>query len=212
MSDHALLAILLALPFAGSLAAMLLPVNARNAEAWLAGAIVLGALLIVSSFYPDVGVGGVVRASFEWLPTYGVDFALRMDGYAWLFAVLVTGIGLLVVVYARYYMSAQDPVPRFFTFLLAFMGSMLGVVLSGNLIQIVFFWELTSLFSFLLIGYWHHNAAAREGARMALVVTSAGGLCLLAGVLVLGHIVRSYDLDRVLASRAAIHSHELYVP
>ena len=70
--------------------------------------------------------------------------------------------------YARYYMSPQDPVPRFFSFLLAFMGSMLGVVLSGNLIQIVFFWELTSLFSFLLIGYWHHNAAARDGARMAL--------------------------------------------
>ena len=63
-------------------------------------------------------------------------------------------------------MSPRDPVPRFFAFLLAFMGSMLGVVLSGNLIQLVFFWELTSLFSFLLIGYWHHNPEAREGARM----------------------------------------------
>ena len=65
-------------------------------------------------------------------------------------------------------MSPDDPVPRFFSFLLAFMGSMLGMVLSGNLIQLVFFWELTSLFSFLLIGYWHHNASARDGARMAL--------------------------------------------
>jgi multicomponent K+:H+ antiporter subunit A len=212
MSDHTLLAILLALPFAGSVVAMLLPVNARNAEAWLAGAIAVCALVIVASLYPDVGGGGVVRASFDWLPTYGVDFTLRMDGYAWLFAVLVTGIGLLAIVYARYYMSPQDPVPRFFSFLLAFMGSMLGVVLSGNLIQIVFFWELTSLFSFLLIGYWHHNAAAREGARMAVVVTSAGGLCLLAGVLVLGHIVGSYGLDEVLASRDVIQSHELYVP
>ena len=103
-----------------------------------------------------------------------------------------------MVLYARYYMSPADPVPRFFSFFLAFMGSMLGVVLSGNLIQLVFFWELTSLFSFLLIGYWHHNAAARDGARMALIVTSAGGLCLLAGVLLLGHIVGSYDLDAVL--------------
>ena len=92
---------------------------------------------------------------------------------------LVTGIGFLVVLYARYYMSPADPVPRFFSFLLAFMGAMLGIVLSGNLIQLVFFWELTSLFSFLLIGYWHHNAHARDGARMALIVTSAGGLCLL---------------------------------
>ena len=73
-------------------------------------------------------------------------------------------------------MSPEDPVPRFFAFLLAFMGAMLGVVLSGNLIQLVFFWELTSLFSFLLIGYWHHNAAARDGARMALTVTATGGL------------------------------------
>ncbi len=81
---------------------------------------------------------------------------------------LVTGIGALVVVYARYYLSPTDPVPRFFSFFLAFMGAMLGVVLSGNLIQLVFFWELTSLFSFLLIGYWHHRADARRGARMAL--------------------------------------------
>ena len=125
---------------------------------------------------------------------------------------LVTGIGFLVVLYARYYMSPADPVPRFFSFLLAFMGAMLGIVLSGNLIQLVFFWELTSLFSFLLIGYWHQNAHARDGARMALTITSAGGLCLFAGVLVIGHIVGSYDLDRVLASGDVIRSHPLYLP
>ena len=89
---------------------------------------------------------------------------------------LVTGIGFLVVLYARYYMSPNDPVPRFFSFLLAFMGSMLGIVIAGNLIVLVFFWELTSIFSFLLIGYWHHNAGARDGARMAFVVTGLGGL------------------------------------
>lgn len=102
----------------------------------------------------------------------------RLDGFAWLFCMLVLGIGSLVVLYARYYMSASDPVPRFFSFFLAFMGAMMGVVLSGNLIQMVLFWELTSLFSFLLIGYWHHRRDARRGARMALTVTGAGGLCL----------------------------------
>src|SRR5690606_37085879 len=106
----------------------------------------------------------------------------------------------LVVLYARYYMSAEDPVPRFFSFLLAFMGSMTGLVLSGNLIQLVFFWELTSLLSFALIGYWYHLGAARDGARMALTITASGGLALFVGVLVLGHIVGSYDLDEVLAS------------
>ena len=154
--------------------------------------------LLAWTAYPEMANGQVLRFDCAWLPALGLDFTLRMDGFAWMFAMLVTGIGFLVVLYARYYMSPADPVPRFFSFFLAFMGSMLGVVLSGNLIQLVFFWELTSLFSFLLIGYWHHNAAARDGARMALIVTSAGGLCLFAGALLLGRIVGSYDLDAVL--------------
>ena len=102
--------------------------------------------------------------------------------------------------------------PRFFAFLLAFMGAMMGVVISGNLVQLAFFWELTSLFSFLLIGYWHHTAAARDGARMALTVTATGGLALFAGVLVLGHIVGSYELDVVLAAGDRIREHPLYLP
>ncbi|MEP6606508.1 MAG: monovalent cation/H+ antiporter subunit A, partial [Nitrosospira sp.] len=134
-----------------------------------------------------------------------------MDGFAWLFAMLVTVMGTLVVLYARYYMAVQDPVPRFFSFFLAFMGSMLGVVLSGNLIQLVVFWELTSLTSFMLIAYWYHRLDARRGARMALTVTAAGGLCLLAGVLILGRIVGSYDLDIVLASGDLIRAHSWYL-
>ena len=195
-----LLIALIALPFAGSCLAALFRANARNAEAYLAGFVSLAAFLLVVASYPQVVDGGVIQYRADWVPELGLEFSLRMDGFAWMFAVLVTGIGFLVVLYARYYMSPADPVPRFFSFLLAFMGAMLGIVLSGNLIQLVFFWELTSLFSFLLIGYWHQNAQARDGARMALIVTSAGGLCLFAGVLVIGHIVGSYDLDRVLAS------------
>ena len=127
-----------------------------------------------------------------------------------MFAVLVTVIGALVSLYARYYMSPEDPVARFYAFFLAFMGAMLGVVLSGNLVQLVVFWELTSLVSFLLIGYWHHRVDARRGARMALTVTGAGGLALLGGVVVLGHIVGSYDLDAVLASGDVVRAHPLY--
>jgi multicomponent K+:H+ antiporter subunit A len=207
-----LLLAIVALPFLGSLLAAMLPANARNAEAWLAGAVSLAAFGLAANFYPEMANGQILRLDFEWLPAFGLAFALRMDGFAWLFSLLVTGFGFLVVLYARYYMSPQDPVPRFFSFFLAFMGSMAGVVLSGNLIQIVFFWELTSVFSFLLIGYWHHNAAARDGARMALVVTSVGGLCLFAGALILGRIAGSYDLDQVLAAREAIQAHELYLP
>src|SRR5688572_12260733 len=210
--DAWLLIAVIALPFVGSCLAVLFRENARNAEAYLAGIVTLVALLLVISAYPLVVDGGVVQYKARWIPELGLEFSLRMDGFAWVFSALVTGIGVLVVLYARYYMDPADPVPRFFSFLLAFMGAMLGIVLSGNLVQLVFFWELTSLFSFLLIGYWHQNAQARDGARMALIATSAGGLCLFAGVLILGHIVGSYDLDRVLASGDAIRSHALYLP
>ena len=208
----ALLPILLLLPFLGSLAASFLPRQGKHVlPAWLAASVAATGLLITASLFPFVRNGDVVRFTLEWLPQVGLDFALRMDGFAWLFSLLITLIGLLVVVYARYYISAEDPIPRFFSLLLAFMGAMLGIVLSGNLILLSIFWELTSLFSFLLIGYWHHNATARDGARMALTVTGIGGFCLLAGVLVLGHIVGSYDLDKVLASGDLIRSHDLYL-
>ena len=212
ISAETLLILVIALPFVGSCLISLFRANALNTEAYLAGAVALIATLLVIATYSRVVGGGVVEYKVAWIPELGLAFKLRMDGFAWVFALLITGIGFLVVLYARYYMLPADPVPRFFSFVLAFMGAMLGIVLSGNLIQLVFFWELTSLISFLLIGYWHQNAQARDGARMALIITSAGGLCLFAGVLILGHIVGSYDLDRVLASGAAIRSHPLYIP
>ncbi|MCL4702215.1 MAG: monovalent cation/H+ antiporter subunit A [Burkholderiaceae bacterium] len=202
----------LVLPFLGSAVAALLPSNARNREAWLAGAVALAGIVAMARQYPAIAAGQVLRYEAAWLPGFGLDFVVRIDGFAWMFAMLVLVIGLLVVVYARYYMAPTDPVPRFFSFLLAFMGSMLGIVLSGNLVQLVMFWELTSLSSFLLIGYWHHRPDARRGARMALTITVAGGLCLFAGALMLGHVTGSYDLDQVLASGSLVREHPWYLP
>src|SRR5690554_2280564 len=207
-----LLLILILLPFAGSAIAAFLPANARNREAWLAALLALGGLAISIYLYPQISAGEVLRFDGQWLPALGLNFSLRMDGLAWLFVAMIQTISVLVVVYARYYMSPKDPVPRFFSFLLAFMGAMLGVVLSGNLIQLVIFWELTILSSFLLIGYWHHRADARRGARMAFTVTATGGLCLLLGVLLQGHIVGSYQLDDVLAAADRVREHEWYLP
>ena len=202
---------LLLLPFVGSLLAAVLPANARNTESTLAGLIAVFCAVQAALYFPDIAQGGVLHQRLEWIPQLGLNLVLRMDGFAWMFCMLVLGVGSLVVLYARYYMSAADPVPRFFSFFLAFMGAMVGVVLSGNLVQIALFWELTSLFSFLLIGYWHHRKDARRGARMALTVTGTGGLCMLAGMLVLGHIVGSYELDQVLASAAQVQAHPLYL-
>ena len=160
--------VLVLAPFAGSLAAICIPTDKATPAAWLSGGVALFCLATAAGLYPAIASGRVLRYDVHWLPELGLNFTLRMDGFAWMFASLVTAIGLLVVVYARYYMSASDPVPRFFSLFLAFMGAMLGVVLSGNLILLAIFWELTSIVSFLLIGYWHHNAHAREGARRAV--------------------------------------------
>ena len=211
MPHTLLLLVPLGAPFVAAMMAIFLPSRARNAAAALAWVASLAGLLCLVALFPAVAGGEPVRWSVPWLPTLGVNFTLRLDGLAWLFAFMIQGIGALVVLYARYYMSAQDPVPRFFAFLLAFMGSMTGMVMAGDLIQLAAFWELTSLFSFLLIGYWHHNAAARDGARMALTVTGAGGLCLLAGVVVLGRIAGSFDLDVVLASGDVIKNSPYYL-
>ena len=203
---------LLLLPFAGSLLAALMPTHARTAAAGWAALVSLAALVWVALLFPTLQTGQVLHEEYRWIPSAGINFSVRMDGFAWMFAMLVTGIGTLVALYARYYMSKNDPVPRFFSFFLAFMGAMLGVVLSGNVVQLVFFWELTSLFSFMLIGYWYHRKDARRGARMALTVTGAGGLAMLAGMLMLGHIAGSYQLDVILGAGERIRAHPLYTP
>ncbi|MFC0131562.1 monovalent cation/H+ antiporter subunit A [Massilia eurypsychrophila] len=205
-----LLLLLLLLPFIAALAAACMPGQSRDRPALIAGGATLVALMLAIAQFDTIAAGTVPQARFAWLPMFGVDLVLRMDGLAWVFTVMVLGIGMLVLLYARYYMSRRDPVPRFYAYMLAFMGSMLGVVLSGNLIQLVVFWELTSVTSFLLIGYWQERNDARRGARMAFTVTAIGGLCLLAGVLLLGHIVGSYDLKTVLAAGEAIRAHEWY--
>src|SRR5687768_9773024 len=187
------LLLILFLPFAASAIAALLPTGARNLESLLAASAALAVAVPIGMLYPQVAEGGVIAERLAWLPSLGVDLVVRLDGFAWMFAMLVSGMGLLVIVYARYYLSPEDPAARFYSLLLGFMGAMLGVVVSGNLVQLVVFWELTSVFSFLLIGYWTHRKDARRGARMAFTVTAAGGLALLAGVLLVGHIVGSLE-------------------
>jgi len=203
-----LLYCLVLLPYAAAVACAFLPNSARNATAWLAGLTALAACALLGVAAPAVFGGEILRASVPWFAF--VSFGFRMDGLAWAFALVICGIGALVVLYARYYLAADDPPARFFALLLAFMGAMLGVVLADNLILLVVFWELTSVTSFLLIGFWTHRADARAGARMALTVTGMGGLCLLGGVMLLGRIVGGYSLDAVLAAGEVVRADTLY--
>ncbi len=205
-----MLELLLALPFVLAVGVLLARNVSRATTAWLAAAAPLLGLLVLAVMAPQVFSGAVPQVSHAWIPQIGLAFSLRLDGLAWMFALMVLAIGALVVMYAHYYLGARENVPKFFAYLLLFMGSMLGMVLAGNLLLLAVFWELTSISSFLLIGYWSHLREAREGARMALTITGAGGLALLGGVILIGQIVGSYELDAVLAAGNAIRAHPTY--
>jgi multicomponent K+:H+ antiporter subunit A len=209
-----MLAVVALAPFFAAFLLLAVRNDQPRLAAWLSGLTALLACAGLIVFAPTVFNGEVVRWSIEWLPALGLELGFRMDGLAWMFSLLVLGIGALVVLYAAFYLDPKDPRARFYTYFMLFMGSMLGVVLADNLVLLVVFWELTSLSSFLLIGFWHEDTKkgveAREGARMALTITGGGGLCLLAGVLLIGNIVGSTDLDRVLASGDLIRAHPLY--
>ena len=198
--------------FAGAALVALASRFGRSHAAWAAAAVTLAGLLWLAPSLHLPFDGIMLIQQHDWLPAAGLNLAFRLDGLALLFAVLILGIGLLIILYARYYLSERDSMGRFYSYLMLFMGSMLGIVLSENLIQLLIFWELTSLSSFLLISYWQHREEARHGARMALAVTGAGGFALLGGFLLLGHIVGSYELSVVLASGDLIRAHPLYVP
>ncbi|QUS35334.1 monovalent cation/H+ antiporter subunit A [Falsirhodobacter algicola] len=212
MLAHSLLSVLVALPFIGSLIVATVHERARKAAAVVAALTMAAGLVILAALWPRIAEGDVLRDYNAWLPQQGINLTLRMDGLVWLFELLVFGIGLLVVVYAHYYLSRRDSASRFLALLLAFAGAMNGMLLSGNLVMLTVFWELTSLFSFLLIGFWRRNAGARDGARTALVITGGGGLCLLGAMVMIGYMAGSYDLDVVLRSGDAIRAHPLYLP
>ncbi|MCB1875718.1 MAG: monovalent cation/H+ antiporter subunit A, partial [Chromatiales bacterium] len=207
-----MLPLIVLLPFLGAILVTLYRGGSRYVSAVVSGAVAFVALVLLVPQAAGMMSGETVLWRMEWVPALGLDLAFRLDGLGLLFALMILVIGLLVILYARYYLSEQDPMGRFYAYLLLFMGSMLGVVLSENLIQLLVFWELTSISSFLLISYWRHRADARQGARMALAITGAGGLALLGGFLLLGEIVGSYDLSVVLASGDIIRAHPWYLP
>ncbi|AXS82700.1 monovalent cation/H+ antiporter subunit A [Marinobacter sp. Arc7-DN-1] len=198
------------LPFLGAMAAPLFVQGGRTAIAIASSVPALIALAALFPHWQTLADGGVVLHSYEWLPALGLSFSFRLDGLSLLFALLILIIGLLIILYSRYYLKAHENVGKFYALLLCFKGSMLGIVLSGNLLLIMIFWELTSLTSFLLISFWTHKQDARRGARMALAVTGGGGFALLAGILIIGNIVGSFELDDVLAAGDLIKNHALY--
>ncbi len=182
----------------------------RRATAGIAALVAGTSFALLMSLAPGVFAGEVLLRHAEWVPAIGLNANFRLDGLAWMFASLISGIGLLIILYAAYYLHHDDPAGKFFATLMLFMAAMLGIVLSDNLILLLVFWELTSISSFLLIGYWGGREESRTGARMALAITGGGGLVMLAGIVVLGQVAGTYDLSAMLGRGAEIQAHPLY--
>ncbi|MCU4652712.1 monovalent cation/H+ antiporter subunit A [Roseibacterium sp. SDUM158016] len=208
---HLLLLIAL-LPFVGALLPGLMIRAGRTVCAFSTAVPTALALIMLLILAPAVLRGEVIQAEIEWLPQLGLSASFFLDGLGLLFAGMILGVGLLITLYARFYLSAEDPMGQFYTYLLLFQGAMLGIVLSDNILLLLIFWELTSLSSFLLIGYWKHLPEGRQGARMALAVTGAGGLAMIGGMLILGNIVGSYNLTDILQAGDQIRASEWYMP
>jgi NADH:ubiquinone oxidoreductase subunit 5 (subunit L)/multisubunit Na+/H+ antiporter MnhA subunit len=190
------LSFVILIPF---LLALVLPMLRLRSAAlgWLSGAVM--AVLFILGLLPAF-TGEVVTVSLPWIPQLGLTLSLYADGLALLFVLLITGIGAAVMFYAGFYFEDGIKAARFLTLLLAFTGSMLALVLAGNLLTLFIAWELTSITSFLLIGFYGKDVAARRGASQALMITGGGGLALLAGLLIMGSAAGSLELVDLLAS------------
>ena len=182
----------------------------RRRTAWLAAAVTLASFGILLMQAPAVMDGAAVQSFATWVPEIGLNVGLRLDGLSLMFALLITGMGLLIILYADSYLGKDDPVGKFFSTLMLFMAAMLGIVLSDNLLLLMVFWELTSISSFLLVGYWKHRADARAGARMALAITGGGGLAMLGGFVLLGQIAGTYEISQMSPLVAQIQADARY--
>jgi multicomponent K+:H+ antiporter subunit A len=202
---------LAALPFVAALMIAVLHDAPRAVHSGIAAAASAAGLAPLASLAaPVIGGGDVPTAHWDWVPSLGLDFTLMVDPLGWMFAGLILGIGLLVVIFGHVYLSKGEATGRFFASLMLFQGAMLGIVIAGNVLLLLVFWELTSLASFLLIGFWQHKAEARQGARMALAVTGGGGLALIGGMVLLGVIAGSFDLATILERGDVVRASPLY--
>jgi multicomponent Na+:H+ antiporter subunit A len=198
---------------AGFAGAALAPVIDRvlgRFAGWVLALIPLALTLYFASHLPAVSAGEVVAWTGAWVPSLGVTLSFELDGLGLIFALLISGIGTLIIVYAGGYLAGDPGLGRLYALLLIFMASMLGLVLATNLILLFVFWELTSVASYLLIGHKHKYEKARKAALQALLVTATGGLALLAGLLLLGIVGGSLEVGPLVARRDLIAAHPLY--
>jgi multicomponent Na+:H+ antiporter subunit A len=201
----------LLLPFVAALVAPWLTARFGAAAAWCLALFPALAFVHFLGFLPEIAAGGRVTGGFAWVPSLNLSFSWFLDGLSLTFALLITGIGTLIVLYAGGYMKGHPQQGRFFSYILLFMGAMLGVVVSDSFLMLFVYWELTSITSFLLIGFDHSREAARRAALQALVVTGGGGLILLAGLIFLWNITGISQLSLLLSTGDILRESPFYL-
>ena len=195
-----------------SVAIFVLPGKARtNKSLWLS-LLQLGAFIFFASKVPQIVGGQTLHVAIEWIPELGLNFNLVLDGLSMIFALLITGVGTLVFMYAHPYMKSYAGTDKFFMYLMLFSGAMLGLVLSDNLVLLFIFWELTSFLSFFLISFFHEKDSARNAAFQSLYITGFGGLAMLAGIILLGSVVDSYSVSEWIANADTLKESNFYLP
>ncbi|GHI00796.1 Na+/H+ antiporter subunit A [Neobacillus kokaensis] len=180
---------------------------------WFVLAVPLSILLYLIPYIRAVSIGKTIQLELQWMPSLGINFTAYLDGLALIFALLISGIGALVILYSIYYLSKEkEALNNFYVYLLLFMGAMLGLIFSDNIFVLYVFWELTSISSFLLIAYWYQRKHSRYGAQKAMLITIAGGLAMLAGLILLSIITETNSIREMVSMVGESEKHKLFLP
>ncbi|GLC90180.1 Na+/H+ antiporter subunit A [Lysinibacillus piscis] len=179
---------------------------------WFILPIPLIIFLFLIQYIPQIAEGKTLIHTYKWIPSFHINFTTYLDGLSMIFGLLITGVGSLVILYSIFYLSTKESLHHFYCYLLLFMGAMLGVVFSDNLMVLYTFWELTSVSSFLLIAFWHHRKASRAGAKKAMMITVFGGLSMLAGFLMLYVAADTFSIRGIVATLDIVSQHALFIP
>ncbi|ADI73820.1 NADH/Ubiquinone/plastoquinone (complex I) [Methanohalobium evestigatum Z-7303] len=214
MNSFTVIALAIFLPFLSAATVPLAQKILRHRVGWFASAMAFVSFLLIAYVAPVVIHGDTFTGAVSWLPSVGVEFSVYIDGLSLLIGLIASGIGIIIMSYSNGYMSHKEDLSRYYQYLLLFMGSMIGMVFSANTIQLFIFWELTSITSFLLIGFWRHRPLSIYGATKSLIITAAGGLIMFIGFLILHSITGTFDIPTILHDSSMIENiknHDLFL-
>lgn len=198
-------------PFVAAVLAPFIFRFAGSYSGWVLAIVPAAIFVYVLNLIEPVAATGAIKAGLDWIPSYDLRLSFLLDGLSLTFALTIAGVGTLIIIYSGAYLKGHPHQGRFLAYMLAFMGAMLGLVTADNLVALVLFWELTSVTSFLLIGFDHTRQAARRAAIQALVVTGAGGLGLLLGAVVLRQVAGAWDLSAILGQGELVRASPAYL-